>query len=64
MVIMDEGSSPRKLHWCEVSVEQDLFNEIKLIPQKLVVGRWSNIKGTDSSVCGSGIVIRKRIKNW
>ena len=33
MVIMDEGSSPRKLHWCEVSVEQDLVNKTRTIQE-------------------------------
>ena len=27
MVMMDEGGSSCKFHWCEVSVEQDLNNK-------------------------------------
>ena len=33
---MDEGGSPRKLHWCEISVEQNLFNEVKTMLELVV----------------------------
>ena len=42
MVMMDEGSSPNKLHWCQISVEQDLVNKIETM-QELVVDHWSVI---------------------
>ena len=30
MVIMDEGGSPRKLHWCEVPVKDNLDGSVEL----------------------------------